>query len=1652
MDNAPNHRYSIVVVSYNSSADIGRCIESVKRHTSSFELIVVDNASRDNTPAILKNTEGIEAILNSTNLGFSAATNQGIRASKGDYIILLNPDTEVFPLWADRMADKFESLPGVGAVGPMSTNCLSFQSIYSVYPEIAALPLSEIAEKVVERGSSFKDVPILIGFCLMVSRRVLNHVGLLDERLFLGNDDLDLSWRLRLHGYRLIVACDAFIAHEMQKSFKTEPKETTKKLVQESTDALYRKLVRRYGKEKLPSSRDLWSIEWFTPSESVKTEKINGPETRLKLVFAYSSAPSLFFRERIKEYAKLFDITEVMSLSDVKEEHDAFVWFHTGDGDLSINPTLFNKPSFMVCMGGQQCDNYYKSLIKLFNHAVVTDYRLFESLRNSGIENISYMDMEDCFSVGAEEREQLFDVAYIGDYHGIKDGVRGEYIQSLASISSRRRLFIGNIEDPNECRKVIAASRIIIDLMPIGFSGFSKIAIEAMALGKAVFSNAWDTHCPIQEFNSGVHFVPFNSSEMLISKIEYYLEHDTERVTIGNRAMERVRETRMALSLAFRFGAVLREAMSLHEKSGQCSTYEIGQDELLCNKICEFKKGIIHKSKKEYQSAKRAFLHALEINAGNAGEVDADCHLHYADIALIENNLRECITHLEAVPEQFRSIDTDILETAYFAAINDKVTVNQLLAKLERKYIPTEFGCRVLPFVYEKLDEDEKTKAAFLRGYDSVVLLARLQTMNEKEVGAIINMYAKKLSEEILEKSIKLKDENGSWLPYRTTAKDNYDTIDLSLVWNADEAIKESSLMGRRLSVAFRNAQSLSFIESLGNVNFSCCEYTYPSVENLLSRNGYQIDKVIMEESGEVWNTLKAEESVRVGRLLLKRIDYTDTEWNRFFIDRYVIHAVPRIYKEVSSIKVSIVMLTFNQKEYTEQCINSIWANSEKGSFELIIVDNASRDGTQEWLAKEKKAGRIDELVLNSENRGVSAGWNQGIAIAKGGYVLIFNNDTIVPKNWLRNMLRCAESADDIGMVGPMSNSISGLQLEKDSSYTSVHEFHEFAAKYMRERDGHWWELFRIVGFCMLIKKSVIDKIGVFDERFGKGNFEDDDYCIRVRRAGYRIMVAGDSFIHHFGGVSFDQAGVDWKEQMRKNELLFREKWAEIDAKLIASRKGDGLDAAITEAEAAIEKGDYPRAVHLLVMVLEKDTKNYRAYNDMGIIAWQKGNVADAEKFFKESLKYKVDFVDAVFNLLDAYSLRGAVLEEEKLLKEAIKLFPDNAEIAERLSKSKATIKQSADDSLSIVLDKADILLEENKHKEAEALYLSVLSKYQDNFRGLNGIGLCAWYDGRNEDAYWFFRKAVEHSPSDEDAVINFVDAALVLGRYGEARKVLVNALQLNPKLKDVSRMLSDIDRANDKKGVGYNEIIAARELNIQGERLLSEGLIDKAETKFKEILAAIPDHFVAANNLALCEWYRGNIESAYKKFIESLDISPAYEDALVNLFDASLKLKKVNEVVSYFERALRINPALKDARNILNQIKLRQEKIYELKYYGQLTDENDLNKEGHKLLEELKLTDATHKFIESIEKNGDNCESYCGLGIVQFYRNEYEDAFRLFSHAVELNPLSEDALLNLYDTALKINRVEYALRAMQNAIDVDPALTRVNGILSGNR
>ena len=253
------------------------------------------------------------------------------------------------------------------------------------------------------------------------------------------------------------------------------------------------------------------------------------------------------------------------------------------------------------------------------------------------------------------------------------------------------------------------------------------------------------------------------------------------------------------------------------------------------------------------------------------------------------------------------------------------------------------------------------------------------------------------------------------------------------------------------------------------------------------------------------------------------------------------------IHPETSKIMnfvVSIIILCKDNLNYTRRCIESILQNTSqaKSQFEIICVDNGSQDGSVQYLKGLEDAGQI-KAIYNKENAGFPKGNNQAAAIAKGEYLLLLNNDTVVCEHWLENMLRCIKSDNKLAAVGSFSNMGSGNhQSPIPCPYKNAEELQKFGAHYGQADK----EVDFLVFFCTLIRRDVWDEIGGLDEDMTPGNFEDNEFCWFAIQKGYKMKIAGNAFVHHYISKTWQKDDpkklAEYARIMARNQKIFLKK------------------------------------------------------------------------------------------------------------------------------------------------------------------------------------------------------------------------------------------------------------------------------------------------------------------------------------------------------------------------------------------------------------------------------------------------------------------------------------------------------------------------------
>ena len=232
----------------------------------------------------------------------------------------------------------------------------------------------------------------------------------------------------------------------------------------------------------------------------------------------------------------------------------------------------------------------------------------------------------------------------------------------------------------------------------------------------------------------------------------------------------------------------------------------------------------------------------------------------------------------------------------------------------------------------------------------------------------------------------------------------------------------------------------------------------------------------------------------------------------------------PQRRSSSGNVPVEVVVPVYNAPDDLRRCVESVLAHTD-GDYELVLIDDASPDPAIRALFDEIAARGLGHVTLlaNATNLGFTGTANRGMSRAHGDVVLL-NSDTIVTSGWLEALLRCAASNPRIGTITPFSNNAeicSYPLLCGNHEWPSGADPEPVRAAIAAAAVPCYPDLPTGVGFCLYVRRALIDEIGVFDPAFGAGYGEENDFCMRAARAGWRNVLCDDAFVVHVGGRSF---------------------------------------------------------------------------------------------------------------------------------------------------------------------------------------------------------------------------------------------------------------------------------------------------------------------------------------------------------------------------------------------------------------------------------------------------------------------------------------------------------------------------------------------------
>ncbi len=241
-------------------------------------------------------------------------------------------------------------------------------------------------------------------------------------------------------------------------------------------------------------------------------------------------------------------------------------------------------------------------------------------------------------------------------------------------------------------------------------------------------------------------------------------------------------------------------------------------------------------------------------------------------------------------------------------------------------------------------------------------------------------------------------------------------------------------------------------------------------------------------------------------------------------------------------VKISIVLLSYNYfDETTKVCFESLVRDPDFDDWELIVVDNGSDDDTPENLRSLEAAYPSVRCIFNRKNLGFAGGINTGIRQANGEIIVLLNSDTICPQGMMTRLAAHCKEDESVGMIGPVTNAAGNEQAIYTSSPDVEGTITE-GLEYANNGGPLSLDAYRLDFCCVAIARKALETVGLLDEGFGRGYYEDFDYSLRMKEKGFRLCVAEDVFVHHHGSTTFGRLPRETKDLLKRNRRRIIEK------------------------------------------------------------------------------------------------------------------------------------------------------------------------------------------------------------------------------------------------------------------------------------------------------------------------------------------------------------------------------------------------------------------------------------------------------------------------------------------------------------------------------
>ncbi|MDH3502907.1 MAG: glycosyltransferase [Nitrospirota bacterium] len=496
--------------------------------------------------------------------------------------------------------------------------------------------------------------------------------------------------------------------------------------------------------------------------------------------------------------------------------------------------------------------------------------------------------------------------------------------------------------------------------------------------------------------------------------------------------------------------------------------------------------------------------------------------------------------------------------------------------------------------------------------------------------------------------------------------------------------------------------------------------------------------------------------------------------------------------QERSSFDCSIIIPVFNKVELTRQCLTHLAEVTDGYSYEVIVVDNASTDGTKEFLST---LGGDIQVISNPGNYGFAKACNQGAAAAKGRFLIFLNNDTIPKSGWLRPLVDEVQQHSDVSIVGSKllypDDTIqhAGVVFSKNC-LTPYHVFRgasgDLPAVNVRQ------EFQVVTAACMLIRREEFGEVGGFDEIYRNG-FEDVDLCLKVGKRGKKVIYQPESVLYH---LEHQTPGRKDPEAERHNGRVLMDRWAStimVDEDLYTVPAGyanryyfrDGwLRQSLEPFQSDVERTQWKRVQRVQEILLnqrfdlDKISNSPKEAELRALFSEYREWPGDGEVLkWAAKLCQSLQIMDAE----PAFWKRVLSLGEDRDARERLATLALRMnELAVATQHVQALLRNHPNDASGHLLQ-GILLMQSQEFVEAAKSFRLALQYGSDSRKAGLGLGMACMGMADLHEAWRVFDQIVKDHPDDSDAMNGLIQSGTALEQWEDLGQRLARYVERNP-------------------------------------------------------------------------------------------------------------------------------------------------------------------------------------------------------------------------------------------------------------------------------